>query len=154
MIFDRGGEGQKRPYRVLKEILLERKLFLGANTKSKEKKKFAWIQSQFLFYLTILCNNPTVWNKIFKDQKILPSPPSSLSVIQLSMIERMKLFLRILFVFQISFILFELMKFRYKIQSFTISRDKYNLFLNEGQVDLIDRSFILRTHGWKDKRGS
>lgn len=101
MIFDRGGEGQKRPYRVLKETLLERKLFLGANTKSKEKKKFAWIQSQFLFYLTILCNNPTIWNKIFKDQKILPSPPSSLSVIQLSMIERMKLFLRILFVFQI-----------------------------------------------------
>lgn len=41
MIFDRGGEGQKRPYRVLKETLLERKLFLGANTKSKEKKKFA-----------------------------------------------------------------------------------------------------------------
>lgn len=75
MIFDRGGEGQKRPYRVLKEILLERKLFLGANTKSKEKKKFAWIQSQFLFYLIILCNNPTIWNKILKEKFCPPLPP-------------------------------------------------------------------------------
>lgn len=152
MIFDRGGEGQKRPYRVLKETLLERKLFLGANTKSKEKKKFAWIQSQFLFYLTILCNNPTVWNKILKDQKFCPPLPPPFQSSNSRWSNEWNYFYE--FYLSSKFILFELMKFRYKIQSFTISRDKYNLFLNEGQVDLIDRSFILKTHGWKDKRGS
>lgn len=43
MIFDRGRKGQKRLHRVLKET----KLFLGADRKSKEKKKKKRVLHEF-----------------------------------------------------------------------------------------------------------